>query len=86
MIAYLMADYTTLSKRITRRLTVNQWAAYLSFSYNLGIGNALNLVTLINTGDFAALGVKWNQYVYADGVVNQTLVSRRRKEWALWNS
>lgn len=86
MIAYLLADYSTLSGRITRRLTVNQWAAYLSFSYNLGIGNALNLVQLINSGDFEALGVKWNQYVHAGGVVNQNLVERRQREWALWNT
>lgn len=86
MIAYLLADYSALSQRVTRRLTVNQWAAYLSFSYNLGIGNALELVPLINAGDDRALGVKWNRYVYAGGVVNSTLVARRKKEWALWNS
>lgn len=86
MIAYLLADYATLSKRITRPLNVNQWTAYLSFSYNLGIGNALNLVTLINAGDDTALGVKWNRYIYAGGDVNQNLVERRGKEWALWNN
>jgi GH24 family phage-related lysozyme (muramidase) len=86
MVAYLLADYNTLSKRITRRLTVNQWAAYLSFSYNLGIGNALNLVSLINQGNNTALGTKWNQYIHAAGQVNQTLVARRQREWALFNT
>jgi len=86
MTAYLTADYDRLLQRITRSLSVNQWAAFLSFAYNLGIGNAYNLVALINAGDNTALGVKWNQYVYAGGVVNSNLVERRKKEWALWNS
>ena len=86
MIAYLMADYATLSNKITRSLTASQWAALLSFSYNLGIGNAYNLVPLINAGNDAALKEKWQKYVYAGGVVNQGLVSRRNKEIALWFS
>ena len=86
MIAYLLADYSTLSKRITRKLTVNQWVAFLSFSYNLGIGNAFDLVPLINACDFANLGVQWQRYVHADGQVNQNLVNRRQREWWLWNS
>lgn len=86
MVAHLMADYATLSNRITRSLSVNQWAALLSFSYNLGIGNALNLIDLINSGDINALGDKWNRYVYAGGVVNSDLVERREKEWGLYIS
>lgn len=86
MIAYLLADYNTLSKRITRRLTVNQWVAYLSFSYNLGIGNAFDLIPYINAGDFENLGVQWQRYIYAGGRVNQNLVKRRQKEWAKWNT
>lgn len=86
MIAHLMSDYATLSSRITRSLNVNQWAALLSFSYNLGIGNALNLVSLINSGDIDALGDKWSRYVYAGGVVNSDLVDRRGKEWGLYIS
>lgn len=86
MIAHLLADYSTLAKRITRTLTVNQWAALLSFSYNLGIGNALNLVANINSGNDHALGVQWNKYIYAGGAVNEDLVERRGKEWSLWNS
>lgn len=86
MVAHLMADYATLSSRITRSLSVNQWTALLSFSYNLGIGNALNLVSLINSGDINALGDKWNRYIYAGGVVNPDLVDRRGKEWGLYIS
>ena len=86
MITYLLHDYTNLSARITRKLTVNQWAALLSFSYNLGVGDAYNLVANINSGDDTALGIQWRKYIYANGQVNQTLVDRRQKEWNLWIS
>ncbi len=86
MVAYLMADYSTLSNKITSSLNVNQWTALLSFSYNTGIGNALNLIKNINSGDNSALGTQWAKYVYAGGVVDRRLTERRTKEWALWNS
>jgi lysozyme len=86
MAAHLLADYATLKPRITRSLSVSQWAALLSFSYNLGIGNALNLVPVINSGDNDALRAKWAKYVYAGGQVVRDLVERREKELALWNS
>lgn len=86
MLTHLLADYVKLSARITRVLTVNQWAALLSFSYNLGDGNAYNLVPLINAGDDTALETKWAKYVYAGGVVNPDLVVRRGREWRLWVS
>ena len=86
MVAHLLKDYATLSNKITRNLTVSQWTALLSFSYNTGIGNALNLVPVINSGDDQALGIKWNKYIYAGGVVDDRLVERREKEFSLWDS
>lgn len=86
MISYLMDDYDALSRNITRQLTVNQWVALLSFSYNLGVDDALNLVPVINSGDDVALRTKWVKYVYAGGVVNQTLVTRRNLEIDLWDT
>lgn len=86
MIAYLMDDYGTLSRKVTRSLTVNKWVALLSFSYNLGVDDALDLVPLINSGDDVALKAKWLRYIYAGGVVNSNLVTRRGLEWDLWDS
>jgi lysozyme len=86
MLTHLLADYVKLSGRITRVLTVNQWVALLSFSYNLGVGNAYNLVPLINAGDGYALAAKWLKYIYADGVVVPDLVVRRQKEFNLCDS
>jgi len=84
MVDHLLGDYADLKNRVTRKLNVNQWAALLSFSYNLGIGNAHNLLANINSGNDAALEVQWKKYIYAGGVVNQDLIERRDKEWNLF--
>lgn len=84
MKAHILADYNILRPMIRRDLTTAQWAALLSFSYNLGVNNADNLVPNINAYNDAALEVQWKKYVYADGEVNPDLVVRRAREWALW--
>lgn len=86
MLSHLLADYEKLKVRVTRTLNVDQWAAYLSFSYNEGIGRAYNLLANINSGNDAALAAQWRKYIYAGGVVNEDLVDRREKELALWFS
>jgi lysozyme len=88
MLSYLLHDYEQLKPKITRSLTVAQWAAYLSFAYNLGAGSggAKDLVPYINAGNDTALATQWKKYIYAGGVVNQDLVARRNKELALWFS
>lgn len=86
MLTHLLSDYEQLKKRITRQLTAAQWAAYLSFSYNLGIGNAYNVVPEINAGDDDLLEREWKKYVYSSGEINPVLVDRRMKEWELWKS
>jgi GH24 family phage-related lysozyme (muramidase) len=85
-IAYLMRDYEDLRDRVKRNLTANQWAAYLSFSYNLGLGNAYKLLDEINAGDDSALEREWKKFVYAAGEIHPALVERRLKEWELWKS
>ncbi len=84
--AHVEADYLKLEALVTIPLTANQWSALLSFSYNVGIGNADNLVPNINARAWTALEAQWKKYIYASGVVNQTLVARRNKEWSLWTS
>lgn len=86
MLSYLLSDYNLLRDKITRVLTVRQWAALLSFSYNLGNDDAVDIVPYINANDDAALSDQWMKYVHAGGVVNSTLVDRRKKELALWFS
>lgn len=84
MVAVLISDYNYLQPLIKRELKPGQWAALLSFSYNLGRGNADNLVTNINSGNEVALGTQWNKYIFAGGVPNDTLIDRRAKEWEVW--
>lgn len=86
MIAHVQKDYYYLLPLVKRPLNANQWAAFLSFSYNLGTGNADNLITNINSGDDAALFAQWMKYVYASGERNAALIVRREKEIALWQS
>lgn len=83
-------NYNILYPLITRQLTPNQWGAYMSFAYNEGTGNsntgAEALVNDINAGDDAVLEAHWKQYVYAGGAANNDLVTRRNKEWEVWQS
>lgn len=85
-ISHAETDHRYLRTLITRDLNPEQWAALLSFSYNLGPGNADNLVDNINSGDLSALGDQWNQYINAGGVPNDNLIARRAAEWKLFNS
>lgn len=85
-ITYLMRDYEDLGLRIRRVLSARQWAAFLSFAYNLGIGNAYKLVDEINAGDDTTLEREWKKYVYSGGEINPTLVNRRLREWEMWKS
>lgn len=86
MQAYFNNDLMELLPLVKVQLKPNQWAAFLSFSYNLGRGNADNLLPNINARDNAALEVQWKKYVLAGGVRNENLVARREKEWQLWIS
>jgi len=83
---HVTGDYTYLKPLLHVSLNPYQWAAFLSFAYNLGRGNADNLVNNINSRNWAALEDQWKQYVYADGQVNQNLVDRRKAEWELFIS
>lgn len=86
MLTYLLTDYEILKPRITRTLSVAQWAALLSFSYNLGNDDAKDIVPLINAGNDTVLYNEWMRYVHSGGTVNPELVKRRKKEWGLWVS
>jgi GH24 family phage-related lysozyme (muramidase) len=86
MVAYYQNDLMELLPLVKVPLKPNQWAAYLLFSYNTGLGNAKNLLANINAQDSAALKVQWGKYIYAGGVINDNLVARRAKEWQLWAS
>jgi len=84
--SHALRDYNYLKPLITIPLNKNQWAALLSFSYNLGRGNADNLIPNINAGNLDALENQWKQYINAGGVPNDDLIERRADEWSLFIS
>ncbi len=86
MVAYLLSDYEILKKKVTRVLSVKQWAAFLSFSYNLGTDDALDMVSYINANNDTALRAQWMEYIHAGGRVSQVLIDRRTKELNFWFS
>lgn len=87
--AHADSDYNYLSQLITRDLNANQWAAYLSFSYEEGTANADNLAANINSGDDNALAAQWRLYnkVRDENNVLQysaDVAARREKELQVW--
>lgn len=82
-------DYLYLKPFIKVPLSGEQWAALLSFSYNLGEGSADNLAANINSGDMTALKSQWLSYnkMRVNGILvySQTLADRRAQEWEIFN-
>lgn len=83
-LVFMNTHYQQLKPLVKVDLKPNQWAALLSFSYNLGVGNAKNLLRNINAKNTSALEIQWNKYVIAGGKVLQGLVKRRKAEFAIW--
>lgn len=78
--ASLYAHAVQLEPCVKRDITRNQAAAILSWSYNVGVGNACGstLMRKLNAGQpFCAELDKW---VYARGIKLRGLVSRRAAE------
>ena len=64
----------------------HQYAALLSFTFNLGEHKDATLWTLISKGQFKAVPdelMKWN---HSGGKVDPGLTNRRKAECALWNT
>jgi lysozyme len=69
-------------------LEPTQTAALVSLAYNIG-GTAFKNSTLVadlNAGNTAAAAAQFNNWVYAGGTVNSSLVSRRTQEQALFST
>lgn len=83
---FVRKNYDTVKKHITVSLNSNQWAALMSFAYNLGPGIAIKIAPYINAKKWDTLKVKWSQYVYAGGKKLTGLVNRRADELKLFFS
>jgi lysozyme len=86
LLQYARSDKAYLTPLINVNLRPDQWAALLSFSYNLGNDDADNLVYNINTADWKALEDQWKRYIYVNGQISQHQIDRREAEWELFSS
>jgi len=84
----LSASINTVNNSVTAPLEPTQQAALISLAYNIGGNNFKNstLVSDLNSGNTAAAAAQFNNWVYAGGTVNSTLVSRRTQEQALFST
>ena len=69
-------------KLLKRELTDAQWAAVLSFVYNVGVGNFARstLLTRLNAGEWQAAADEFPRWVYAGGKKLAGLERRRAAE------
>jgi lysozyme len=75
-----------IKQRLKVTLNPNQYGALLSFVYNVGIGNAVNVISDLNKGSIASALSRMKKTVYAGGEKLDGLVDRREKEVALFNA
>jgi lysozyme len=94
--AWLEEDLRTAAARLYRRiggvaddLTVNQYAAMLSFVFNLGVDGPMATATIwkrLRARKFDQVPLEMMKFVHAQGRKLQGLVERRAAEVALWSS
>ncbi|MCD0492354.1 lysozyme [Chromobacterium violaceum] len=79
---------TGIGQLVAVPLNANQFAALVSFSYNLGLGNlrSSTLLRLLNQGDYAGAAAQFPRWNRAGGQVVAGLTRRRLAEQALFNS
>lgn len=77
---WIKKDYNRLLKKLAVDLNDNQMAALLSFSYNAGIGSAMNVVDMLNKGAYDQARNYMNSIVHAGGKKLSGLVKRREAE------
>lgn len=76
---------TEMSKHIKVPLSAEEHAAYLSFTYNVGVGNfkSSTLLKLLNKGQRTEACEQLTRWVFAKGRKLRGLVNRREDEKAL---
>lgn len=68
------------------KLTENQFAALVSFTYNVGAGNLKKstLLRKLNAGDYSGAAAEFTKWNKAGGVVLAGLTRRRKEEQTLY--
>ena len=78
---------SAIDAHVTEQLTQNAFDACVSFTFNLGTGafTGSTLLRLINQGDMQGAAAEFPKWCHAPaGVVNQGILSRRKREAALF--
>jgi lysozyme len=75
-----------LAQAVKASLADHQWAALISWAYNVGIGAALRskLIAALNRGDTAEAARQFERWVYVKGKRLPGLEVRRRRERAVF--
>ena len=71
-----------IERLVTAKLSQNQWAALICFTYNLGAANleSSTLRRLLNDGDYAGAAAQFPRWTKAGGRELPGLVRRRAAE------
>eukprot|EP01094_Clydonella_sp_ATCC50884_P015965 TRINITY_DN26640_c0_g1_i1.p1 TRINITY_DN26640_c0_g1~~TRINITY_DN26640_c0_g1_i1.p1 ORF type:complete len:278 (-),score=47.07 TRINITY_DN26640_c0_g1_i1:116-871(-) len=77
-----------VNKYVKVPLNDNQFSALVDFTFNLGCGafRDSTLLSKLNQGDYQSVCSELQRWVYAGGVVQPGLVTRRQRECDLFNS
>lgn len=87
--SFLVRDASAMAKQMQSLIKVplfqHEWDAYLSFTYNVGIGNfrSSTLLKKLNAGDYAGACAQMKRWVYAGGKKVKGLVNRREAEYRM---
>jgi lysozyme len=82
----LLQFETAVSSAVNVDLTDNQFAALVSWTYNVGVGamRRSSLIRKLNQGDYAAVPGELSRWNKVKGKVNRGLSNRRAAEIGLW--
>ena len=83
---YIRQYCAYVEELITVPLTNNEFAALVSFTFNLGYGNlrASTLRRVINRKDYDAAPKQFGRWIRSAGKVSNGLIRRRKTEAMLW--
>lgn len=86
LLTELASHEKAVEQYVTVELNDNQFAALVSFAYNLGNGSlrASTLLKLLNSGDYAGASGEFPKWDHADGKVVAGLTRRRLAEQGLF--
>ena len=78
--------YSVLKPGVIEGLSEHQWAALLSFAFNVGARKDWTLWKHLNAGKLHLVPAEIMRFTRANGKVLKGLVRRRSEEVALWNT